>query len=274
MEPNDRIPNTPNDNPPNTNQPQKPKTPTSRRSRKILYISLAILLIFLGLGAGLSLFSTNSKDAYNNPLDNPMVQQMAEKLPIPKITMTLVTLAPSPTFAINPLTPQPTQAPAVNYQSWKTYNNKTFNFSINYPSNLNIDENDHGLGVLDIAFTNAANADTQDSIADYQILIYPSAVEKFIGHDFNTLYSLPANTTERMSAQSMQPQLYTKVKNRTIDNHRGFDFEATNDPPDPYVEVEAGTYIDLGKSRMIISTGKSNRATLDQMLINFKSPIK
>lgn len=276
METNEQIPNSPNDNPPNTNPPQKPKTPTSRRSRKILYISLAILLIFLGLGAGLSLFSTNSKDAYNNPLDNPMVQQMAEKLPLPKITMTLVTLAPSPTFAINPLTPEPSlNAPPANYQNWKTYNNTKFNFSITYPSNLNIKENDHGLGVMDIALTSStADANAQDSNPDYQILIYPASVEKFIGYDFNTIYSLPANTTQRMSAQNMGPQLFTKINNRTISGHQGFDFEATGDPADPYIEAEAGTYIDLGNNRIIFSTGKSNRATLDQMLVTFKSPIK
>jgi hypothetical protein len=90
---------------------------------------------------------------------------------------------------------------------------------------LNIKENDHGLGVMDIAFSSSTvNPDAQDSNPEYQILIYPSAIEKLIGNDFNTLYALPANTTERMTAETMQPQLYTKLNNKTVNSHRAFEF--------------------------------------------------
>ena len=264
MEPNDQLPNT---------QPQKPE-PTSRshRSRKILYISIIVLLIFLILHTGLYFLSKSTnpakKASNNSPLDNPLVQQMAEKLPIPKITMTLITLAPTPTFAINPPTPQSTPKPTeTNNQNWTTYNNTTLNFSLLYPSHLTVKENEHGFGVADITFSNTTNH-------DYQMLFYPAIIGKLIVQDFNTLYALPANTTQRMTSETMKPQLYTKINNRTINGHRALDFEATDDPPDPYIEPEVGTYIELGENRMIISTRQSNRATLNQMLINFKSPIK
>ncbi len=283
MEPNNQLPpaltQKPEDLPAGRQElPKLPKPSKSRRSRKILYILIIILLILLGLSTALPLLSKSTnpakKTSNNSALDNPLIQKMAKKLPIPKITMTLVTLAPTPTFAIYPPTLQPTlKEPITNNQNWKTYNNTTLNFSLSYPSYLTIKENEYGFGVADISFSTTANADPQNSNPDYQILIYPDTISKLIGHDFNTLYALPANTTERMTSKTTKPQLYTKIKNKTINGYQAFDFETSDDPPDPYIQPETGTYIKFENNSTLISTGQNNRKTLDQILSTFKSPI-
>jgi hypothetical protein len=74
-----------------------------------------------------------------------------------------------------------------------------------------------------------------------------------------------------MTSEATTPQQFTKIKNTTIYGLRAFDFMTTASPPDPTEEAEIGTYIELGKNTLIISTGESNKSTLDYMLSTFKS---
>jgi len=153
--------------------------------------------------------------------------------------------------------------------NWKTYNNTSFNFSLSYPLELTIQEKSHGLGVSDISFNNP-NANPQNA-PEYQILIYPKAIGNLIGQDFDQFYALPEQNTQLMTSEGNAPQQFTKVGNITINGMRAFNFRTTSDPPDPTEETEIGTYIKLKEDTLIISTGESNKTSLDYMLSTFKS---
>jgi hypothetical protein len=269
-------------------------TPKFRNFLKVFLITILLFLVFATAGAGYQLFSqqknsTNpgiNKSPQSSPLDNPFIQKVAEKLPIPKITFVPITI--TPTLTPNQTNPQPngqqanSLTPPQNQpttqtsnitpltQNWNTYNNTSLNFSLTYPSGLTLHENSHGLGVTDISFTSPDNTNAQNA-PDYQILIYPKSIGKLIGQDFNELFALTSNSTLRMTSDASAPQQFTKIGNITINGLRAFDYTTTSDPPDPSEEPEIGTYIELGENTIIISTGESNKAILDHMLSTFKS---
>lgn len=260
-------------------QPSPSNPPKQRNFWKMLLAFIAVIIIIPIVAATIMFFSkdknnaktANEKSSQNSPLNNPLIQKMAEKLPIPKITIIPITLAPTATPSQTdpqPISTQPTTPPSNNIplESMKTYKNTSFNFSLDYPSELKIQENSYGLGVADISFVSPVNPNPQ-----YQILIYPKTIGRLIGQDFDQFYALPAQTTQLMTSEASSPQQFTKIKNTTINGLRAFDFRTTSDPPDPNEEAEIGTYIELGENTLIISTRESNKATLYHMLSTFKS---
>ncbi len=246
---------------------------------KILLICITIIIIIVA-GASILIFSQlksitktdNKNSSQSSPLDNPIILKMAEKLPIPKITFVPITLAPTITpSGINPQ-PSPTPIPlTIQPSNWKTYNNTSFNFSLSYPLELTIQEKSYGLGVTDISFTNP-NGNPQNA-PEYQILIYPKTIGKLIGQDFDQFYALPEQSTQLMTSEGNTPQQFTKVGNITINGMHAFNFRTTASPPDPTEETEIGTYIELKENTLIISTGESNKTSLDYILSTFKSPL-
>jgi len=296
------IPTTPSDMSQDTNiqsntQPDSPlensptqPPPKKRNILKIILITLLILFLISAIGfVGLffyiqqSLKNDDGKKLSEDVLNNPAVQKMAEQLPIPKITMVPITVAP--TQEITPGTIQqssstqgstiigntqlqPTNQPVLP-QEWKKYTNTSLEFSIDYPDQMEFEENSRGLGVWDIYFYSDQTSDIQD----IQILVYPVAIGKLIGQDFEQLYSLPDNSTQLMTIEGSDPQQYTKIVNKTVSGLRALDFKTTSDPPDPNVEAESGVVIELDDSILIISTGESDKAILDKMLTTFKYPV-
>lgn len=273
---------TQNQSTPQTETSSHIKSPTpgknSRKSKKII-ITLSLIII-IGFMAVLFLKQNNnpdkSKTLSKNLLNNPALYKLAEKLPIPKITLVPISLIPTIQTDNGQTTQDPTASQTADSnhylpQDWKTYKNSEINFSLNYPSNLSVHENSHGLGIVDISFISPDNTDSANS-PDYQILIYPKTVGKLIGQDFDQLYTLPAPSTQRMTmgGQENTPQQFTKFENLTIDGLRAFKFMTTSDPPDPNVEAELGDYIEINDSTFIISTNESNRDILNHMLSTFK----
>lgn len=243
--------------------------------QRLLLLLLAAIIIILTIITG-NLFSKpknnikteNKKSSQNSPLDNPLIQQMTEKLPIPKITMIPITLPPISPSQINPQTSNPNNPLP---SSWKTYKNASRNFSLSYPSELITQENSHGLGITDITFINT-NSHPQNSLK-YQILIYPRTIGNLIGQSFDQFYALPPQTTYLITTDSSSPQQVTKIENIKINYLRGLTFRTTSDPPSPTEETEIGVYIELKDNIFIISTGESNKTILDYMLSTFKSSL-
>lgn len=249
-----------------------PPNPTKPSSFwKLLLIFIAVILIITIAGAGILIFS-RLKNKPASSLDNALILKMAEKLPIPKITFVPITLAPATpsSQAGQQPTSEPYQ-PTIEPSNWKTYKNTSINFSLNYPSELTTQEKSHGLGVTDISFINP-NSNPQNALK-YQILIYPKTIGNLIGPNFEQFYNLPSPSTQLMTSENSAPQQFTKIKNTAIYGLRAFDFRTTSDPPDPTEEAEIGTYIELGKNTLIISTVESNKTVLDYMLSTFKSPL-
>ncbi len=246
--------------------------------RKFIVIGIILLLLLLVTGTGVVVISQqknstgkNTKKTFSDsPLNNPLVQKLVEKLPIPKIIMIPITLAPTEmpsndkTLLPNQTQDEPTIFPTYLPQDWKTYSNNTFNFSLALPSTLRAQENSLGLGIAGISFVNPDN-----NKAIYQILIYPKTIGKLIGMDFDILYALPVPSTMRMTTGKTS-QIFTKTESEAVESLRSFEFRSTSDPPDPNVEAEIGAYIEIGESTLIISTGESNKAILNHMLSAFK----
>lgn len=234
--------------------------PKPKKFSKIL-ILFAILIIILIIGLfSFSFLQQNNNKAQISPLNNPIIEKMAEKLPIPKITYTPVTGSPSESSSSS-LLPLP--------KEWKTYKNIALNFSLEYPSNLIVKENIHKFGVADISFIDSSN--TEEDIIEYQLLFFPKSIGKIIGQDFDKLYTLPAKSTESMTSEASSPQLFTKIENATIDKSRAFSYMTTSNPVDPTEEAEYGVYIEFNDNILIISTGESQKTILNHMVYTFKT---
>lgn len=216
----------------------------------------------------------------NNPLDNPVVMKVAESLPIPKITLSPVTPVPA-----NPMqTPIDIDSNLENsgqetvnsdelveaFDAKSTiYTNNDLGFSINYPADYKLEENSYGLGVLQVNFVSPNNNDPVN-YPDMQMLVYPSQIGKLIGQDFDKLYSMEENSTQRMSSETIEPRLFTLVKKKNVGGNKAFDFMTTDDPPDVNKEAETGTYIYANDIIFIISAGESGKSLLDRMILTFK----
>lgn len=241
------------------NQPAKQK-----KYRKILFICTIIILIIPVFGFIMAFISKPKLSS--NPLENPAILKLAEKLPIPKITMETITIAPTSSvpdtsnFSISPL-PLP--------ESWNTYNNSEIKFSVQYPSGMKVKEDSHGLGVVEISINSPENTDP-NTIPDYQILTYPKTVGKLIGQDFDQLYNIPPQTTQRLTSEGNPPNLFTKIKNTTINSLRAFEYTSTSDPPNPSEQAEVGFYIESGNNTIIITTGEDNQAIVEHIVSTFK----
>lgn len=258
-------PETPQQTINNTNQTPQPK---NKNHHVIFIIGLIICLIIGGGFYFLSLSTTKAPNSTNqpaiqtksNPLNNPVIRKLAEKLPIPKITMIPITITPT--------IPQPTSHQTTPILLNKTYTNKENNFSIAYPENETIQENDHGFGVIDVAlFDHTHNSSA--AAPEIQFLLTPKTIADLIGQNFDQLYSLPSPSAQIMQINK-QSQQFTKIQNRTIAGLRAFDFTSTSYPVNPNEQPQVGAFIELGDNLFTISTSQSNQAILDAMLASFK----
>jgi hypothetical protein len=153
-----------------------------------------------------------------------------------------------------------------------TYHNNAYKFSLPIAKDLKINEKPYGFGVSSVEMR--APDTTSDYGPDFQMLIFPKAIGAQIGQDFDKYYGLADNTTQEIKDTSGTTVKFTKIKNRTVNNLRAFDFTSGSLPADPNEEAEIGVYIEMGTDTLVISTPESNKAKLDTMLANFKYPLQ
>jgi hypothetical protein len=158
-----------------------------------------------------------------------------------------------------------------NSTTSNNYHNNAYKFSMPYPKDLKINEKPYGFGVTSVEMR---SADTpKDYGPDFQMLIFPKAIGEQIGQGFDKYYDLPNNTTQEIKDPAGATVKFTKVKNRTINNQRAFEFSSLSIPQQPDVEAEIGVYIEMGTDTLVISTPEGNRAELETMLTDFKYPL-
>src|SRR4051812_15431937 len=133
----------------------------------------------------------------------------------------------------------PTSTVTANTNSTtNTYHNNAYKFSMPYPKELKINEKPYGFGVSSVEMR--ASDTPADNGPDFQMLVFPKAIGAQIGQDFDKYYDLPDNTPQEIKDQSGATVKFTKIKNRTVNNLRAFDFTSGSIPADPQEETEIG----------------------------------
>lgn len=173
---------------------------------------------------------------------------------------------------MNPSKPVPTSTVTSAGGTTNNYRNNAYNFSMPYEKDLKISEKPYGFGVTNIEMR--AEDTPKEYGPDFQMLIFPKAIGEQIGQDFDKYYGLADNTTQEIKDPSGASVKFTKLKNRTVNNLRAFEFTSAEAQADPDVEAEIGVYIELGTDIMVVSTAESNKAELEKMLADFKYPLK
>lgn len=241
---------------------------------------LFVSIFFNNLGFGKIEKNVSVKSKLNSALDNPIVMKAAESLPIPKITLVPVTprqVSPTQIQADGEINSE-IGAPEANSsdefgsvfdKDRVTYANNDLNYSIDYPADYKVEENSYGLGVSQVNFI-SPNNNEPGKYPDIQLLVYPAQIGKLIGQDFEKLYSLEENSTQKMSSETIDPRLFTVIAKKQIAGNRAFEFRTTDDPPDDNIEAETGVYIYANDMIFIFSTGESGKNLLDRMALTFK----
>lgn len=171
---------------------------------------------------------------------------------------------------LEPEEPRTTIAPRT--PTTNTYKNDNYNFSMPIEKELKVNESSHGFGVTSVEMRYPDT--TEEYAPDVQMLIFPKALGAAIGQDFGKTYAAPDNSIQEVKNPSGgDSQSFTKIKNRTVNNLRAFEFRSNPSPEDPNVEAEIGVYIELGTDILILNTAESNRAKLEEMLADFKYPL-
>lgn len=169
-----------------------------------------------------------------------------------------------------PQSPQTTIAPRNN--NTNTYQNQNYKFSVPIDKEVKVKPTSHGFGVTSIELSSPESSD-EENTADFQMLVFPKALGAAINQDFDKYYNMPDNTSQEIKDPSGAAVQFTKVRNRTVNNNRAFEFSSTASPVDPEVEPEIGVYIEMGTDTLVISTAESNRGKLEEMLKDFKYPL-
>jgi hypothetical protein len=232
----------PSQPPPAEETPPTPAPPPSKKHKV-----LKIVLIVLGIIFVLILLCVSAAAYYLQK--NGITMDRISPKAVPTSTVTNTTNSPN-----------------------NTYHNNAYKFSMPYPKELKINEKPYGFGVSSVEMR--APATPSDYGPDFQMLVFPKAIGAQIGQDFDKYYSLADNTTQEIKDAGGTTVKFTKIKNRTVNNLRAFDFTSGSVPADPDEEAEIGVYIEMGTDTLVISTPESNKAKLDTMLADFKYPLQ
>lgn len=240
------------------------KQDTSVQPRTIskgYFLLFALVVILVSIGIGIFVYNNNKPQ-----LVSPNTKTGGNLSDIQQLTNQAQQLLDE-TGGANQSTPQGTTIPgsplnqaSSGQQQWQTYQNEKF--SISYPSSLHTRENPAGFGVNAIEFRTPGDPAVPP---EYQILIMPKVLGSTIGQNFDTYYAMSDNTATTVNAPDGNSQKITKLQNRTVGGQRAFDFRATSESG----SVEVGTYVEMGNSMLIFSTGEKNRGSLDEMLTTF-----
>ncbi len=246
----DQIINPQQTSPDVINQPQ-----THTALKKILFLFISIFVIIGSIAAGSYFYKLKHPvNTTSNNNENPLPQAMNPKMP------------QANTNAAQQATTTTSTNPSMNI-----YQNNANKFSVPYPKGLTVKEAPYGLGITSIEMR--APNKPANYPADYQMLLFPKTLGTMIGQDFNSFYTMTENTSKIIKDPSGASTKFTKGSNKTINGLRAFEFSSTSEPADPQEEPEIGVYIETGNSITIISTGESNRVTLESMVSQFKYPL-
>ena len=259
-------------------EPEKKPTFVSRHIFIFFLFLIFFLLILSGsIVGGIYLYGVKYKIA---PQQNPALRTLENLLnhnTAPNIAGNTLpqSFSPTPKSTISAQSPSQTQSSSGSntaQSNLQTYTNASDKFSFNYPSGIQVKQASQGLGVSTVELRSADNPDPANS-PDFQLLIFPKTLGKLIGQDFDATYALPDGSTLTIKDDQGNTQIFTKIDNRVINSLRALDYQTTANPPDPNTEAEIGTYIEVGGSVVIISTGENDKPTLEQILTSFKYPI-
>jgi hypothetical protein len=159
--------------------------------------------------------------------------------------------------------------PQTQQPGLKIYENSSNKFSVQYPDELQVKEKPVGMGVSTVELRSEDNLD-EDYLADIQMMTIPKYLAKAIGQDFDEYYKMDDNTSKTITAED-KSQVLVKVKNRSINDLRAFDFKSTGEAEDGGTTI--GAYVEMGDKILIISTQEENKEELETMLSNFRYPL-
>lgn len=151
------------------------------------------------------------------------------------------------------------------------YRNTVFNLAFTIPPEYTAKESSYGLGVTNIELRKQSNL-SEATAPDIQILIFPKAMARLIGQDFDAYRAMQENTVKQIN-DAQGSQMFTKLSNRTINTLRAFDYKTISATPSTNEEAEAGTYVEAGGSIFIISTRESTKTILEPILTSLKHPL-
>ena len=247
MENTNPVPQQPQDfTPVLPTSPPDPAPPKKRWPKKLIFSVGILLFAIIGIGLG----------------------SMKASGILPQISPTPMVSEPTPNLEEVTPTSGETGSPTTTNEIMRTYENSENKFSLSHPESLTPKATSYGLGVANISLNDSSGQ------AVYQMLVFSKAIAGMIGQNFDNYYNMAPNTKTTIKDPDGNSQEFTKIKNRTVGGQRAFDYRTTSSPPNPDVEADAGTYIELGGNMFIISTGESNREQLDRMLTEFKYPLQ
>ncbi|OGD91692.1 hypothetical protein A3D81_01440 [Candidatus Curtissbacteria bacterium RIFCSPHIGHO2_02_FULL_40_17] len=98
----------------------------------------------------------------------------------------------------------------------------------------------------------------------FLVRAYHAELGSTIGQDFSEFYNMADNSSKDISNLVVGNQRYTKLKNKSINNFKAFDYKRNSLPIDETnPEVGIGTYVEFGPSIVIFEAGEEDRKLLD-----------
>ncbi len=152
---------------------------------------------------------------------------------------------------------------------WKIYTNTDDKFSFSYPPNDTIQTKSYGFGVTSLAIKEA------NGNLDFQILLMPKTIAMAVGQNFDSIYALPNNTTKviknPLSQDNTTTENFTKTSSRSVNGLRTVDYQSIPSNAPSGTQPEIGSFIEVGSNLVLISTGKSNKEKLEELLSSVTS---
>jgi len=162
-------------------------------------------------------------------------------------------------------TPQASKQVQINKPTgWKTYTNTDDKFSFSYPPTDTTQTKSYGFGVTSLALK-----DIKGNL-DFQILLMPKTIAMAVGQNFDSIYALPNNTTKviksPLSQANATTENFTKTSSRSVNGLRSVDYQSIPSNAPSGTQPEIGSFIEIGSNLVLISTGKSNKKKLEELL--------
>lgn len=164
------------------------------------------------------------------------------------------------------ITPLPTQA------GLQTYTNTDAKVSLQYANTLKSTETNVGFGVKRVELRGADNMDPA-YVADIQILTLPKSLAKTIGQDFESYYTMEPNSSKEVKspmAEEKSAQVFTKVRNRTVNGLRALDYSSVPSPNPDNEDPETGTFVEAGNNLVFFAAYPDTREQLEEILKTFQ----
>jgi hypothetical protein len=170
---------------------------------------------------------------------------------------------PPPTPIMSNITPVPKPS------DWRVYANSSYKLKFSYPPQDTIKSKSYGFGVTSLIL------DTTNGTLDFQILIMPKTLASAVGQNFDGYYTMPDNTSKVIKSPMSSDnttETFTKIRDRSVNGNQAIDYQSISSNAQKGTQPEIGTFIQTGDNLVLISTGKSNKMKLEQLLSSFTYP--